>query len=322
MKVIRFDKTGGPDVLKVVDAPVPDPRPGEVLVRHHAIGLNFIDTYHRSGLYPVPLPAVPGLEGAGVVEAIGEGVTHLKPGDRVAYGVGPLGAYSEYRTMPAGRLTRLPDSIDFETAAAMMLKGLTAWYLLRRTWRVKEGDVILFLPAAGGVGLIAGQWAKALGAVVIGACSGDKAEMARAHGYDHVIDYRQEDMAARVREITQGRGVDVVYDGVGAATFEASLDSLKTRGLLASFGNASGPVTGVNLGMLAEKGSLYVTRPMLMHYVQTDEALAEASRALFEMVESGSVRITVNQRYPLAEAARAHADLEARRTTGQTVLIP
>jgi NADPH2:quinone reductase len=322
MKVIRFHETGGPEVLKVEEDPVPTPGPGEVLIRHHAIGLNFIDTYHRTGLYPLPLPAVPGLEGAGTVEAVGEGVAHLKPGDRVAYGAGPPGAYAEYRVMPAGRVARLPDDIDFETAAAMMLKGLTAWYLLRRTHAVRAGDVILFLPAAGGVGLIAGQWAKALGAVTIGACSGEKAEVARAHGYDHVIDYRKEDMAARVREITGGRGVDVVYDGVGAATFGASLDSLKVRGLLASFGNASGPVTGVNLGLLAEKGSLYVTRPVLMHYVQTDEELAAACRELFDMVGSGQVRITVGQRYPLTEAARAHADLEARRTVGQSVLVP
>ncbi len=322
MKVVRMHRTGGPEVLTVEEMPVPEPGPGEVLVRHHAIGLNFIDTYHRTGLYPVPLPAIPGLEGAGTVEAVGEGVTGLKVGDRVAYGAGPLGAYAEYRTIPAGRVARLPDGIDFETAAAMMLKGLTAWYLLRRTYPVKAGDVVLFLPAAGGVGLIAGQWAKALGAVTIGACSGDKAEMARSHGYDHVIDYRKEDMAARVRDITEGRGADVVYDGVGAATFEASLDSLKVRGLLASFGNASGPVTGVNLGLLAEKGSLYVTRPVLMHYVQTDEELAAASQELFEMAESGKVRISINQRYPLEKAAQAHADLEARRTTGQTILIP
>ncbi|HHN73580.1 MAG TPA: quinone oxidoreductase [Thermopetrobacter sp.] len=322
MKVVRIHETGGPEVLKVEEAPVPAPGPGEVLIRHHAIGLNFIDTYHRSGLYPLPLPAVPGLEGAGTVEAVGTGVTTLAPGDRVAYGAGPPGAYAEYRVIPAGRVARLPAEIDFETAAAMMLKGLTAWYLLRETFRVKAGDAILFLPAAGGVGLIAGQWAKALGAVTIGACAAAKAEKARAHGYDHVIAYDVEDMAARVREITNGRGVDVVYDGVGAATFTASLDSLRKRGLMVSFGNASGPVTGVNLGILAEKGSLYLTRPVLMHYVEGDDDLARACGELFAMVTSGKVRISVDQRYPLAEAARAHADLEARRTTGQTVLIP
>ncbi|WP_038035614.1 quinone oxidoreductase [Thermopetrobacter sp. TC1] len=322
MEQVRFYRTGGPEVLQVEEAPVPEPGPGEVLIQHEAIGLNFIDTYHRSGLYPVPLPAVPGLEGAGVIKKVGEGVENLQPGDRVAYGAGPLGAYAQWRTMPASRVARLPDAIDCETAAAMMLKGLTAWYLLRETFRIRPGDVLLFLPAAGGVGLIAGQWAKALGAVTIGACSSGKVEKAKAHGYDHVIAYDREDLAERVAEITDGRGVDVVYDGVGAATFESALSCLKRRGLMVSFGNASGPVTGVNLGLLAEKGSLYVTRPVLMDYVAEDADLARASAELFEMVASGRVRISIDQRYPLSEAAQAHADLEARRTTGQTILLP
>ena len=322
MKAIRIHRTGGPEVLKVEDIAIPEPGPGEILVRHEAIGLNFIDTYHRSGLYPVELPAVPGLEAAGIVEAVGEGVETLKPGDRVAYGAGPLGAYAEYRVMPAGRVAKVPDGIDAETAAAAMLKGLTAWYLLRETHRVQPGETIVFLPAAGGVGLIAGQWAKALGARTIGVCSGSKADLARAHGYDHVIDYTAEDMAARVREITDGEGVPVIYDGVGAATFIPSLDCLRPRGLMVSFGNASGPVTGVDLGDLASRGSLYVTRPILMHYVARDEDLARASKELFDMILSGKVKITINQRYPLEEAAQAHADLEARKTTGQTILLP
>ncbi len=322
MKAIRIHRTGGPEVLKVEDIAIPEPGPGEILVRHEAIGLNFIDTYHRSGLYPVELPAVPGLEAAGIVEAVGEGVEPLKPGDRVAYGAGPLGAYAEYRVMPAGRVAKVPDGIDAETAAAAMLKGLTAWYLLRETHRVQPGETIVFLPAAGGVGLIAGQWAKALGARTIGVCSGSKADLARAHGYDHVIDYTAEDMDARVREITDGEGVPVVYDGVGAATFIPSLDCLRPRGLMVSFGNASGPVTGVDLGDLASRGSLYVTRPILMHYVARDEDLARASKELFDMILSGKVKITINQRYPLEKAAQAHADLEARKTTGQTILLP
>ena len=322
MKAIRIHRTGGPEVLKIEDVAIPEPGPGEILVRHEAIGLNFIDTYHRSGLYPVELPVTPGLEAAGIVEAVGEGVETLKPGDRVAYGAGPLGAYAEYRIMPAGRVAKVPEGIDAETAAAAMLKGLTAWYLLRETYRVRPGETIVFLPAAGGVGLIAGQWAKALGARTIGVCSGTKADLARAHGYDHVIDYTTEDMAARVREITGGEGVPVVYDGVGAATFIPALDCLRPQGLMVSFGNASGPVTGVDLGDLASRGSLYVTRPILMHYVARDEDLARASRELFDMILSGKVKITINQRYSLEEAAQAHADLEARKTTGQTILLP
>ncbi len=322
MKAIRIHRTGGPEVLTYEDIETPRPGPGEVLVRHAAIGLNFIDTYHRSGLYPAPLPAVPGLEAAGVVEETGEGVEHLKPGDRVAYGAGPIGAYAEMRAIPAGRVAKLPDAIDFETAAAIMLKGLTAWYLLRETYRVREGERIVFMPAAGGVGLIAGQWLKAIGARAIGVCSGGKAELAKAHGYAHLIDYTSENIPERVREITGGEGVPVVYDGVGAETFIASLDCLSPRGLMASFGNASGPVTGVDLGDLASRGSLYVTRPILMHYVASDEDMARACAELFDVVASGKVKVTINQRYALKDAAQAHADLESRKTTGQTVLIP
>ncbi len=322
MQVIRIHEHGGPDVLCLEEAEIPRPGRGEILIRHEAIGLNFIDTYHRSGLYPLPLPFTPGLEAAGVVEEVGEGVTHLKAGDRVAYGTGPVGAYAQYRTIAAGRVARLPDSISFETAAAMMLKGLTAWYLLRETYRVRAGQTIVFLPAAGGVGLIAGQWAKALGARVIGVCSPAKRDIALAHGYAEVIDYSVQDMAKEVRALTGGAGVPVVYDGVGAATFLPSLDCLSPRGLLVSFGNASGPVKNADLNDLASRGSLYVTRPILMDYVRGDAQLARASEELFGMVASGKVKITINQRYPLAQAARAHADLQARKTTGQTILIP
>ncbi len=322
MQAIRVHEHGGPDVLSVEEGEIPRPGPGEVLIRHEAIGLNFIDTYHRSGLYPLPLPFTPGLEAAGVVEEAGEGVTRLKAGDRVAYGAGPVGAYAQYRTIAAGRVAKLPDAISFETAAAMMLKGLTAWYLLREAHRVRAGETIVFLPAAGGVGLIAGQWARALGARAIGVCSAAKREIALAHGYAEVIDYTTQDMAKEVRALTGGAGVPVVYDGVGAATFLPSLDCLSPRGLLVSFGNASGAVKNVDLNDLAARGSAYVTRPVLMDYVRDDADLARASEELFGMVASGKVKVTINQRYPLAQAARAHADLQTRKTTGQTILIP
>lgn len=323
MKAIRFYTTGGPDVLKYEEVDVPAPGKGEVQIRHAAIGLNFIDTYHRSGLYPLPLPSGIGLEAAGVVAAVGEGVTHLNQGDRVAYGNGPIGAYSQLRNAPANRVSKLPDAIGDETAAAMMLKGMTVRYLLRETYEVKPGDAVLFHAAAGGVGLIAGQWLKALGATAIGtAGSEQKVELARAHGYDHVINYSTENVAKRVRELTGGKGVPVVYDGVGQATMDASLDSLQTRGLLVSFGNASGPVTNFNTGVLAAKGSLYLTRPTLMTYVADDDALQANAADLFDMVASGKVRIEVNQRYGLADAAQAHRDLEARKTTGSTILLP
>ncbi len=323
MKAIRITETGGPGVMKLVDADVSRPGPGQVRVRQTAIGLNYIDTYHRSGLYPVPLPSGIGLEGAGVVEELGEGVKGLKVGDRIAYGVGALGAYAEMRNLPANRITRLPAEISDETAAGMMLKGMTVRYLLRATYKVSAGETILLHAAAGGVGLILSQWAKALGVTVIGTVGSDaKKEIARAHGCDHVINSSTEDVVARVKEITGGRGVPVVYDGVGQATLMTSLDCLRPRGLMVSFGNASGPVKSFDLGLLAAKGSLYITRPTLMSYTASDADLKETADDLVAMVKSGKVKIPVNQRYALADAVKAHEDLESRRTTGTTVLIP
>jgi NADPH:quinone reductase len=323
MKAIRIAETGSPDVMQLVDVDLPPPGPGEVRIRHTAIGLNYIDTYHRSGLYPVKLPSGLGLEAAGVVEATGEGVTDLKAGDRVAYGNGPLGAYSQARNAPANRVSKLPDGIADETAAAMMLKGMTVRYLLRQTYKVAPGETILFHAAAGGVGLIACQWAKALGATVIGTVgSEEKAELARAHGCEHVINYTKEDVPARVRELTGGKGVPVVYDGVGQDTLMTSLDSLSPRGLLVSFGNASGPVKGFDVGILAAKGSLYITRPTLATYVASDADLQANAKDLFDMVASGKVKIAVNQRYRLSDVVQAHRDLAARKTTGSTILEP
>ena len=323
MKRVEINTVGGPEVMKLVETDIPAPGDGEVQIRHKAIGLNYIDTYHRSGLYPVPLPSGLGLEAAGVVEDIGAGVQSLKPGDRVAYGAGPLGAYSQIRNIPATRISKLPDSVSDQTAAAMMLKGMTARYLLRATYDVKAGDTILFHAAAGGVGLIACQWAKALEANVIGTVGSDeKGEIAAAHGCDHIINYSRDDVASKVREITDGAGVPVVYDGVGQATVMASLDSLSPRGLLVSFGNASGPVTNFDLGLLSAKGSLYVTRPTLMTYVAGDADLAETANELMDIVGSGKVKVEINQRYALADIVTAHRDLEDRKTTGSTVIIP
>jgi NADPH2:quinone reductase len=322
-KAIRVHATGGPEVLSWEEVPVGDPGPGEARVRHTAIGLNFIDTYHRSGLYKLPLPFTPGQEAAGIIEAVGPGVTDLEPGDRVAYGTGPVGAYSQVRVMEAARLVPLPAGIDDRTAAAMMLKGLTAQYLLRQTTSVQRGETIVFHAAAGGVGLIACQWAKHLGATVIGTVgSEEKARLARERGCDHVILYNQEDVAARVRELTGGRGVRVVFDGVGRATFAASLDCLAPRGLMVAFGNASGPVPPLDILSLSTKGSLYLTRPTLNHYAATKEALRAGAAELFEVVRSGAVRIEVPQSFPLAEAKAAHEALAARKTTGSTVLVP
>ena len=302
---------------------VGDPGPGEVRIRQAAVGLNYIDTYHRSGLYPLPLPAGLGMEGAGVVEAVGEGVIDLKPRDRVAYAGGPVGAYSQVRCLPADQLLKLPDVIDFRTGAAMMLQGLTAAYLLRRTYVVQAGDVVLIHAAAGGVGLIACQWAKALGATVIGTVSSEaKAELARAHGCDHIIYYTREDVAKRVRELTGGEGVAVVYDGVGKDTFAGSLDSLRVRGMMVTFGNASGPVAPFDPLLLSQKGSIFITRPTLGHYTAKRDELLALGGELFEVVCSGQVRIEVNQTYDLADAANAHRDLEARKTTGSTILLP
>ncbi len=320
---IRIHQTGGPEVLRWEEVAVGDPAPGEARVRHEAVGLNFIDTYHRSGLYPLPLPSGIGLEGAGVVEAVAAGVTNVKVGDRVAYAGGPVGAYSEVRCMPADRLLKMPDSLDFHTGAAMMLQGLTSAYLLRRTYRVQPGDAVLIHAAAGGVGLIACQWAKALGATVIGTVSNEaKAALATAHGCEHIIYYTREDVARRVREITGGEGVAVVYDGVGKDTFTGSLDSLRTRGMMVSFGNASGPVAPFDPLLLSQKGSIFITRPTLAHYTAKRDELEALGGELFAAVTSGQVRIEVNQRYALADAAQAHRDLEARKTTGSTILLP
>lgn len=322
-KAIQITETGGPEVMHLVDMDVPSPGKGEIRLRQTAIGLNYIDTYHRSGLYALPLPAGIGMEAAGVVEAVGEGVKGLKPGDRVAYGVGPRGAYAKHRNVPAARVAKLPKAISDETAAGMMLKGLTVRALLRSVYKVKRGETILFHAAAGGVGVIFTQWAKALGAKVIGTVGSDeKIAVAKAHGCAHVINYRTDDVVARVKEITKGAGVPVVYDGVGQATFMTSLDCLRPRGLLVVFGNASGPVKSFDLGLLAAKGSLYVTRPTVMTYMADDMELAEASRDLVEIVKSGKVKIPVNQRYALADVAKAHRDLESRATTGTTILIP
>ena len=320
---IRFHQTGCPEVLRWEEVPVGDPAADEVRIRHEAVGLNYIDTYQRSGLYPLPLPSGLGQEGAGVVEAVGKDVRDFRPGDRVDYAGGPVGAYSQQRCLPAARLLKLPESIDFRTGAAMMLQGLTTAYLLRRTYAVQPGDAVLIHAAAGGVGLIACQWARALGATVIGTVSTEaKAELARQHGCEHVILYSHEDVAARVRDITGGEGVVVVYDGVGKDTFAASLDSLRMRGMMVSFGNASGAVPPFNPLLLTQKGSLFLTRPMLAHYTANRDELLALGQELFAVVESGKVRINSNQTFALADAADAHRALEARQTTGSTVLLP
>lgn len=321
---VRIHTHGGAEAFHFEPVDVPAPGPGEVRLRQTAVGLNYIDVYHRTGLYPVPeLPCTIGLEGAGEVTAVGSDVRDLKSGDRVAYASPPLGAYAEERVIPADRVVRLPEGIDDRQAAAMMLQGMTVEYLIRRTFPVKRGQTVLFHAAAGGVGLIACQWLKAVGATVIGTVGTDeKAELARAHGCDHPIVYAREDFVSRVREITDGAGVPVVYDGVGKDTWDGSLDCLAPRGMMVSFGNASGAVTNFNPGLLAQKGSLFLTRPTLMTYTASREDLAASANALFEVVLNGKVRIEVNQTYPLSEAAQAHRDLEARKTTGSTVLIP
>ena len=322
-KAIRVENTGGPEVLTWEDIPLTSPAEGEVQLRHTAIGLNYIDVYFRSGLYPADPPFVPGLEAAGVVEAVGPGVTDLTAGDRVAYASPPLGAYAEQRSIAADRVVKVPDAIDDTQAAAMMLKGMTAEYLLRRTYQVQPGDTILFHAAAGGVGLIACQWAKHLGATVIGTVGSDeKAELAAAHGCDYPVNYTRENVAERVRELTDGRGVPVVYDSVGKDTFAESLDCLAPRGLMALFGQASGPVPLFELGTLAAKGSLYLTRPTLFTYVATRLELEDCAGALMDVVSSGAVKVEVNQTFPLREAAAAHRALEGRVTTGSTVLLP
>jgi len=321
-KAIRMHAIGGPEVMKWEQVPTPEAGPGEALVRHEAVGLNYIDVYFRTGLYKTALPATPGMEGAGTVLAVGAGVVDLQAGDRVAYAGGPIGAYATERVIPADRLVKLPDDIDFKTGAAMMLQGMTAQYLLRRTFRVDKGQTILVHAAAGGVGLILCQWAKHLGAVVIGVVSTpEKAKIAEAHGAAHTV-VGHAHLAAEVKKITGGKMVPVVYDSVGKDTFNASLDCLAPLGLMVSYGNASGPVPPVDVSLLGAKGSLFLTRPGLATYTATHGDLLAVTADLFEVVRSGAVKIEVNQTFPLADAAAAHAALEARRTTGSTVLIP
>lgn len=323
VKAIRINRVGGPEVMELVDVDLPPPGPGEVRMRHEAIGLNYIDVYHRTGLYPQPMPGALGVEGAGVVEAVGEGVTGFKPGDRVAYGGRPLGSYAEARNIPASQLLHLPKNIDFDTAAAMMLQGLTVQYLFHRTVPLKAGDTILFHAAAGGVGLIACQWARVMGVNLIGTVgSAEKAALATAAGAAHVINYNQENFTERVKELTGGKGVSVVYDSIGKDTFTGSLDCLQPLGMMVSFGNASGPVPPFSLNELASRGSLFITRPSLMAYMAKREDLEASAKSLFGVVGSGEVKIDIRQRYALADVQQAHRDLEARKTTGSTILLP
>ena len=322
VKAIRVHSVGGPEVMVLEDVSLEAPGPGMVRIANRAIGLNYIDTYHRSGLYPLPLPTGIGMEAAGVVEAVGEGAD-LEVGDRVAYCSAGFGAYSEAINLPASRLVKIPDGIDFEQAAAALLKGQTVEYLLQRTHALKAGETCLFHAAAGGVGLIFGQWADSIGARVIGTVGSDeKAELARAHGYHHVINYRSENVVERVREITAGAGVPVVYDGVGRDTFDMSLDCLQPRGLMVSFGNASGAPEPLDLSVLTNKGSLFITRPTLLTYTASTEELRQSSRDLFSRLLDGAIRVEVNQRYALADVQQAHRDLEGRATTGSSVLLP
>jgi NADPH2:quinone reductase len=323
-RAIRIHKTGGPEVLQLENVDPGTPGPGQALVRNKAIGINFIDAYYRSGLYPLPsLPHGIGSEGAGIVEAVGPDVTLVKPGDRVAYAGVPPGSYAEARLAPAEKLVPLPDGVDERTAAAMLLKGMTAEYLIRRTFKVEAGMTVLFHAAAGGVGSIACQWLKHLGAVVIGTVGSDaKAALARAHGCEHTIDYRRENVVERVRAITGGRGVPVVYDGVGRSTFEISFDCLERRGMLVGFGNASGPAPPLDPLLLSRKGSLYLTRPTLFDYTFTRQELLTSASALFDVVREGAVKITIGRTWPLAEAAAAHRALESRQTTGSSLLLP
>lgn len=323
MKAIRIHATGGPEVLAWEDVAVPDPGPGQVRVRQTAVGLNYIDTYHRTGLYPVPLPSGLGLEAAGVIEAVGEGEGGFAVGDRVCYGTGPIGAYAEARTMALATLIKIPSAIDDRQAAAMMLQGMTAEYLLRRTFKVEPGMTILVHAAAGGVGLLLCQWAAHIGATVIGTVGSDaKAALAKAHGCHHPIVYTRDDFVSAAKDITGGKGVAVVYDGVGKDTFTPSLDCLRLRGMMVTFGNASGPVPPVDPLVLTQKGGLFLTRPSLMQYTSTRSELEESATALFDVVRSGAVKIEINQTYPLRDAAQAHHDLEGRKTTGSTVLLP
>lgn len=322
-KAIRINQTGGPEVMEYVDVDLGTPGPGQVLIHQMACGLNYIDVYFRTGLYPQDLPAGLGMEGAGIVAAVGDGVTHIQAGDRVAYAGGPPGAYAESRVLPASVLVKVPAAISFETAAAMMLQGLTVQYLLRRTFRLQGGETILFHAAAGGVGLIACQWARALGVTVIGTVGSDeKAELAKAHGCAHTINYNKENFVERVKEITNGAGVPVVYDSIGKDTFTGSLDCLSPMGMLVSYGAASGPVPPFSLSELASRGSLFITRPSVFTYTAKRDDLEQMAAELFGMVQSGKIKISVNQRYALKDVAQAHRDLESRKTTGSTILIP
>jgi len=322
MKAIRFEQVGGPEVLQFIDVELPAPGRGIARVKHTAVGVNFIDTYHRTGLYKLPLPSGLGSEAAGVVEAVGEGVSNVKPGDRVAY-AGAMGAYAEANNVPADRLVKIPAGVSDETAAAAMLKGMTAQYLLKRTYPVKRGETILFHAAAGGVGLIAGQWAKHLGATVIGTVGSDeKVALAKENGSAHVLNTRKEDWVKRVREITGGVGVPVVYDSIGKDTFMGSLDCLQVRGMMVSFGNASGAVPPFEAGILSAKGSLYLTRPTLMSYTRNAKELQETADDLFAVIASGAVKIAIHQRFKLSEARKAHEALHSRNTTGATILVP
>ena len=321
-KAIRYHRQGGPEVLQLDDVTVGDPGQGQVRIRHTAIGVNFVDVYQRSGLYPMQLPGVAGNEGAGVVDAVGPGVKGLKKGDRICY-TGLPGSYCEMRLVPADRVVQIPKGISDEQAASMLLKGMTVHYLIHSTYKVKKGDTVLWHAAAGGVGLIAGQWLKKLGAITIGTVGSDeKAKLAKAHGYKHVINYSTENFVEKVKEITKGKKLPVVYDAVGKTTWDGSLDCLQPRGLMASFGNASGPVPPQNLGILASKGSLYVTRPTLATYIAARADLVKRSNDLFNVVKSGKVKIETTKKYKLADAAQAHRDLEGRQTTGSVVLIP
>lgn len=323
VKAIKMFKNGGPEVLELIDVELQEPGPNEILIKHQAIGVNYLDIYFREGLYPQPLPAGMGQEGSGIVEKVGAEVTHLKVGDRVAYAGRPSGSYAQARVMPADIVVKLPDEISFETGAAMMLQGLTAQYLLNDTYPVQKGDTVLFHAAAGGVGTIACQWLKALGATVIGTVgSPEKAAIAKAHGCDHTILYREEDFVARVKEITGGKGVPVVYDSIGKDTFMKSLDCLSPRGMMVTFGNASGPVPPIEVGILAAKGSIKLTRPTLTTYVLNRTMLEKGTADLFQRVISGQVKIEINHRYPLAQAQQAQKDMADRKTTGSIILLP
>ena len=322
-KAIRFHKTGGPEVMQLEEVAVGEPAAGQARIRQTAIGVNFIDTYHRSGLYPMPLPSGLGSEAAGVIEAVGPGVAGLKTGDRVAYTGNPVGSYAEARLYPADRLVKIPEGVTDQQAACMMLKGMTVQYLIHRTFKAKPGDTVLWHAAVGGVGLIACQWLKALGVNVIGTVGSDaKVALAKKAGCAHVINYSTENFTQRVKEITGGKGVPVVYDSVGKSTWEGSLDCLQPRGMMVSFGNASGAVAPVNIGILAQKGSLYLTRPTLVNYTATRTDLEETAKSLFDIVASGKVKIEVTGAYKLADAAKAHSDLEGRKTTGSIILVP